>query len=287
MSSLKGTGVTWLCSRSSPVVHSWGEQILPRGEHLLHKGGAEFLQSKPQPLRRLEAHGPAASAQCSILPCSLEQPTRSSQRSMAPYRSSCLRIGTGARECWVPPKSFRRAQPNPGTVLPSTSPRQAGCNLVRPAFDQDQSAFCGFWKNSRLDAMEETVAKPTEGGSGTALIVGADRFLARCRDWWEGRDEVSRCFYCGSTAFGANCSSAPRGVHQHQTDYRHCEYCGSTAYGLGCSYSPTHIHHHGGGGRRCRWCGSRSTGIDCSYYPTGVHEHSPSSERVPLRKSDE
>ena len=169
----------------------------------------------------------------------------------------------------------------------STGPMPSGAQPVRPRFDQHQCGLANSGKNSKLDAMEEAVAKPAKYVSGTTFTPGADRFLARYRDWWQRRNELSRFGHCGSTAFGASCSSGPRGVHQHQTDNRHCEYCGSTAYGWGCSYSPTHTHRHGGDGCRCRWCGSKSGGIDCPYYPTGVHEHSPSSEKVPSRKSDE
>jgi len=185
----------------------------------------------------------------------------------------------------MPPKSFRRAPAESWDGAPIDLTMPSGGQPVRPPFDQHQCGLAISWENSKLHAMEEVVAKPAD--SGTTFTAGADRFLARCREWWQRRNEVSRCGYCGSTAFGANCSSGPRGVHQHQTDYRHCEYCGSTAYGWGCSYSPTHTHRHGGGGGRCRWCGSRSGGIDCWYYPTGVHEHSPSSESVPLRESDQ
>ena len=123
----------------------------------------------------------------------------------------------------------------------------------------------------KLAPMEEAVVNQQGTYAGSASMVGAD-LLARCRDWWQRRNEFSPCAYCGSTAFGPGCSGGPRGVHQHQTDNQHCEYCGSTAYGWSCSHSPTHAHRHGGGGGRCRWCGSSSSGIDCSYYPTGVHE---------------
>ena len=110
---------------------------------------------------------------------------------------------------------------------------------------------------------------------------GADRFLARYRDWWQRRNEPSRCGHCGALRSGlvvqvdleVSINTKPIADIASTADPR----CMVGAVRT----RPPHTHRHGGDGCRCRWCGSKAGGIDCPYYPTGVHEHSPSSEKRP------
>ena len=85
----------------------------------------------------------------------------------------------------------------------------------------------------------------------------------------EGGAAMSKCRYCGSSAYGS-CPKSPCRVHEHIDDDRHCEFCGSTAYGS-CPKSPFKRHRHGHGNDKCVWCGSRATG-SCPKSPSGRHE---------------
>ena len=84
-----------------------------------------------------------------------------------------------------------------------------------------------------------------------------------------GGSEMSKCRYCGSSAYGS-CPKSPNGVHEHIDDDRHCEFCGSSAYG-GCPKSPFKRHRHGHGNDKCVWCGSKATG-GCPKSPSRRHE---------------
>ena len=87
---------------------------------------------------------------------------------------------------------------------------------------------------------------------------------------------ITRCVYCGSTAFGAGCSNSPSKHHVHSVDGSICRYCGQAAYGSGCRYSPDGKHMHGisrpGEVGRCIWCGSPAYG-SCGMSPSRHHEH--------------
>lgn len=81
---------------------------------------------------------------------------------------------------------------------------------------------------------------------------------------------MSKCKFCGSTAFGG-CMNSPHGQHEHQQIGDRCVYCGSTAYG-GCINSPSKKHKHESGYGRCVYCGSTAYG-GCTLSPSGKHEH--------------
>lgn len=81
---------------------------------------------------------------------------------------------------------------------------------------------------------------------------------------------MSKCKFCGSTAFGG-CMNSPHGKHEHQQIGDRCVYCGSTAYG-GCINSPSKKHKHESGYGRCVYCGSTAYG-GCTLSPSGKHEH--------------
>ena len=81
---------------------------------------------------------------------------------------------------------------------------------------------------------------------------------------------MSKCKFCGSTAFGG-CMNSPHGKHEHQQIGDRCVYCGSTAYG-GCINSPTRKHKHESGYGKCVYCGSTAYG-GCTMSPSGKHEH--------------
>ena len=81
---------------------------------------------------------------------------------------------------------------------------------------------------------------------------------------------MSKCRFCGSTAFGG-CMNSPHGKHEHQQIGDRCVYCGSTAYG-GCINSPSKKHKHESGYGRCVYCGSTAYG-GCTLSPSGKHEH--------------
>jgi hypothetical protein len=56
---------------------------------------------------------------------------------------------------------------------------------------------------------------------------------------------VSRCVFCGSSAYGKGCRYGPKGYHFHPNDPRKCSWCGSPAYGKGCRFNPNgeeHVH---------------------------------------------
>ncbi|NLB59995.1 MAG: ADP-ribosylglycohydrolase family protein [Lentisphaerae bacterium] len=89
-------------------------------------------------------------------------------------------------------------------------------------------------------------------------------------DEQERRYHISKCIYCGSTAFGAGCPYGPDRKHVHLSDEKHCRFCNSTAYGAGCPYSPTRRHVHGPG-QKCVHCGSSSLGAGCPYSPDHKH----------------
>ena len=80
---------------------------------------------------------------------------------------------------------------------------------------------------------------------------------------------MSKCKFCGSTAFGG-CMNSPHGKHEHQQIGDRCVYCGSTAYG-GCINSPTRKHKHESGYGKCVYCGSTAYG-GCTMSPSGKHE---------------
>jgi hypothetical protein len=57
--------------------------------------------------------------------------------------------------------------------------------------------------------------------------------------------KVSRCVFCGSSAFGTGCRYGPQGHHFHPSDPKKCSWCGSPAFGPGCRLNPTgknHVH---------------------------------------------
>ncbi len=58
--------------------------------------------------------------------------------------------------------------------------------------------------------------------------------------------KVSRCVFCGSTAYGKGCRYGPQGHHFHPDDPKKCSWCGSPAFGPGCRLNPTSKNHvHG------------------------------------------
>lgn len=58
--------------------------------------------------------------------------------------------------------------------------------------------------------------------------------------------KVSRCVFCGSTAYGKGCRYGPKGHHFHPDDATKCSWCGSTSYGKGCRQNPNGTEHvHG------------------------------------------
>jgi hypothetical protein len=57
---------------------------------------------------------------------------------------------------------------------------------------------------------------------------------------------VSKCMYCGSTAYGTGCIYSTHNRHIHSDDPSRCIYCGSLSYGSGCIYNPhNNMHIHG------------------------------------------
>jgi len=48
-----------------------------------------------------------------------------------------------------------------------------------------------------------------------------------------------------------------------------CVYCGSTAFGPGCPYSAHRRHFHAGDAKRCCWCNSVAQGPSCPFNPFG------------------
>jgi len=82
---------------------------------------------------------------------------------------------------------------------------------------------------------------------------------------------ISRCIYCGSTAYG-RCEKSPIKLHQHFANDKHCMFCGSTEYGP-CSFSPFGNHHHGPGENKCVFCGKDGDGTGkCKNSPFNWHE---------------
>jgi hypothetical protein len=58
-------------------------------------------------------------------------------------------------------------------------------------------------------------------------------------------EKVSRCVFCGSTAYGKGCRYGPQGHHFHPDDPKKCSWCGSPSFGPGCRLNPTgknHVH---------------------------------------------
>lgn len=83
---------------------------------------------------------------------------------------------------------------------------------------------------------------------------------------------MSRCSYCGGSAYGKPCVYSPNNIHLHE-DATGCAYCGSSAYGKSCVHSPdkTHIHL---GKKGCIYCGSVVLGSGCARNPNGrMHVH--------------
>lgn len=49
---------------------------------------------------------------------------------------------------------------------------------------------------------------------------------------------MSKCIYCGSSAYGKSCLYSPTGNHMHMDESDKCIYCASKNSGQGCPYNP-------------------------------------------------
>lgn len=57
---------------------------------------------------------------------------------------------------------------------------------------------------------------------------------------------LSKCMFCGSTAFGRGCPFSPHKYHVHPNNGKRCIYCNSMARGAGCPFNPFgRMHVHG------------------------------------------